>query len=48
MSSFVSANTWKPGPPSAGAQIAHIGVDLLSAMGVDLLREFVFHLRRPE
>lgn len=48
MSSFVSANTWKPGPPSAGAQIAHIGVDLLSAMGVDLLREFVFHLRGPE
>jgi len=36
-------NTWKPGPPSAGDQIAHIGVDLISAMGVDLLREFVFY-----
>ena len=48
MSSFVSGNTWKPGPPSAGAQVAHVGVDLLSAMGVDLLREFVFHRRQSD
>ena len=46
-SSFVSGNTWKPGPPSAGEQVAHVGVDLLSAMGVNLLREFVFHHRDP-
>lgn len=42
-SSFVSANTWKPSPPTAGAQVAHLGTDLLSAMAVDFLREFVFH-----
>jgi hypothetical protein len=43
---FISASTWKPGPPGAGDQLAHIGVDLLSAMGENLLREFVFHRRR--
>ncbi len=46
-SSVISANTWKPSTPSAGAQIAHVGMDLVSAMGVSLLREFVFH-HRPE
>jgi hypothetical protein len=43
----VSGNTWKPGRPSVGSQAAHVGVDMLSAMGVNLLREFVFHHRRP-
>jgi hypothetical protein len=47
-SSFVSAYGWKPGPPSAGARIGHVGVDLLSAAGVDLLREFVFYHRGPQ
>jgi hypothetical protein len=44
-SSFVSGNTWKPGPPTAAAQIAHVGADLLTAAVVNLLREFVFHHR---
>jgi hypothetical protein len=48
VSSFISGNTWKPGPATAGAQIAHVGFDLLSAMGVDLLREFVFHHRKAD
>ena len=30
---------------NAGTQIAHVGVDLLTAMGVNVLREFVFHHR---
>jgi hypothetical protein len=47
-SSFVSASTWKPGAPSATAVIAHVGTDLLTAAGVNLLREFVFHHRTPE
>jgi len=42
---FVSGNTWKPDPQNGGQQAAHIGVDLLSAMGENLLREFVFHHR---
>ncbi len=43
MAGFVSGNTWKPGPQTAGAQLAHVGVDLASTMGVNLLREFLFH-----
>jgi hypothetical protein len=45
-SSAISANTWKP-PQSGGQQLVHFGTDMLSAMGVDLLREFVFHRREP-
>ena len=41
----VSGNTWKPGGQNAGTEIAHVGFDLLSAAGVDLLREFIFHRR---
>ena len=41
----VSAAAWKPGNTGFGPQVAHIGVDLLNAMGVNLLREFVFHHR---
>jgi hypothetical protein len=41
----ISASVWKPGPHSVGSQAAHIGVDLVTAMGVNLLREFVFHHR---
>ena len=46
-SSVVSANAWKPGHPGAAAQIAHVGMDLVTAAGVNLLREFVFHHRTP-
>jgi hypothetical protein len=45
---IVSGNTWKPDRPSVGAQVAHVGVDLLSAIGVNLLREFVFHHRKND
>jgi len=41
--SVVAASTWKPTSTSVGAETAHIGTDLLSAMGVDVLREFFFH-----
>ena len=44
----ISANTWKPGPPSVAAEVSHVGMDLLSAMGVNLLREFVFHHRTAQ
>ena len=44
-STVISANTWKPGPPDPRTELAHVGLDLLSAAGVDLLREFVFHHR---
>jgi len=47
-SSIISANTWKPGTPDARSQAAHLGFDLLSAAGVGLLREFVFHHRHPD
>lgn len=47
-SSVISANGWKPAPTSVGAEAAHLGTDLLSAMGVNLLREFVFHHRTPQ
>ena len=47
-SSVISANGWKPGSTSVGGQAAHLGTDLLSAMGVGLLREFVFHHRTPQ
>jgi hypothetical protein len=47
-SSVISANTWKPTSISVGGQVAHVGTDLLSAMGVNLLREFVFHHRTPQ
>ncbi len=45
-SSFVSGNLWKPGGQNPGTEIAHVGFDLLTAAGVDLLREFVFHHRK--
>jgi hypothetical protein len=45
---IVSGSAWKPGHQGPSTQIAHVGVDLLSAMGVDLLREFVFHHRQPQ
>jgi hypothetical protein len=43
----VSGNTWKPARPSVGSQVAHVGFDLATAAGVNLLREFVFHHRNP-
>jgi len=46
-SSFVSGNTWKPAAPSVGSQFAHVGLDLATAAGVNLLREFIFHHRNP-
>ena len=46
-SSFVSGNTWKPAQPGVGSEVAHVGVDLAAAAGVNLLREFVFHHRDP-
>ena len=42
---LISGSTWKPGGQTAGTAIAHVGFDLLSAAGVDLLREFLFHHR---
>ena len=45
--SIISANTWKPTSQSGVQQLTHVGTDLLGAMGVDLLREFVFHHREP-
>ena len=47
-SGAVSGSTWKPGGQNAGTVLGHVGLDLLSAAGVDLLREFVFHHRKPE
>ena len=47
-SSVISANTWKPTSATVGAQFAHVGTDVVSAMGVNLLREFVFHHRTPQ
>lgn len=47
-SSVISASTWKPTSTNVDTQLAHIGTDLLTAMGVDLLREFVFHHRQPD
>lgn len=44
---LISANTWKPTPQSGAQQLAHFGTDMLGAIGVDLLREFVFHHRGP-
>jgi hypothetical protein len=41
----VSGTAWKPGGENAGTELAHVGLDLLSAAGVDLLREFIFHRR---
>ena len=47
-SSFISANAWKPGEPDVRTELAHVGMDLLSAAGVNLLREFVFHHRQKD
>jgi hypothetical protein len=44
----VSTAVWKPATTTFGSQAAHLGTDLVSAMGVNLLREFVFHHRPPE
>ncbi len=46
-SGIISANAWKPTSTSVGSQAAHVGTDILTAMAVDLLREFVFHHRPP-
>jgi hypothetical protein len=43
--SVVSTSTWKPATLSGSQQLAHVGTDVLGAIGVDLLREFVFHHR---
>jgi len=42
-SNVVSTAGWKPATTTFGSQAAHLGTDLVSAMGVDLLREFIFH-----
>jgi hypothetical protein len=42
-SNVVSTAGWKPATTTFASQAAHLGTDLLSAMGVSLLREFVFH-----
>ena len=47
-SSLVSGNAWKPGGQTIPTQIGHVGLDMLSAAGVDLLREFVFHHRQKD
>jgi hypothetical protein len=44
-SGAVSGSTWKPSGQNAGTVLGHVGLDLLSTAGVDLLREFVFHHR---
>jgi hypothetical protein len=45
-SNVVSTAAWKPATTTFGSQAAHLGTDLLSAMGVNLLREFVLHHRQ--
>jgi len=42
----ISASVWTPTPTTVGTEAAHLGTDLLSAIAVDLLREFVFHHKR--
>jgi len=48
VSGAISGSVWKPGGQNAGTVLGHVGLDLLSAAGVDLLREFVFHHRKPQ
>lgn len=43
--SAVSVSVWKPKTLRAGDEAAHLTFSILSAMGVNLLREFVFHHR---
>jgi len=43
--SAVSVSVWKPKTLRAGDEAAHLTFSVLSAMGVNLLREFVFHHR---
>ena len=42
-STVVSSAAWKPTPQTPQGQLKHIGVDLLGAVGVDILREFFLH-----
>lgn len=43
--SVVSASVWKPKTLRAGDEAAHLALSIVSAMGVNLLREFLFHHR---
>lgn len=47
-SDTVAATTWYPRPQGVGDVAKNVGVDVASAVGVDLLREFIVHHRRPE
>jgi hypothetical protein len=46
-SNLISANTWNPAPQTFHGQAKHLGVDLAGTIGVDLLREFVLHHKKP-
>lgn len=46
-SSVVPAFAWSPTPQTAQGQFKHIGVSLAGTIGVDLLREFFLHHRKP-
>jgi hypothetical protein len=47
-SGAISGSAWKPGGQNAGTVLGHVGLDLLGAAGVDLLREFIFHHRKAD
>jgi hypothetical protein len=42
---IVAATVWYPAPQSPHAMAKHVAVDVAGKIGVDLLREFVFHRR---